>query len=100
MSKRILRCEYVGGVLPHERPLCEKFEYELLPYLEKMGAYIGELAMMGHKPSEEIILRHNGFLKGGPDARQYNFNRLVRAMRTFRHDWEETKQSYSTPSVH
>jgi hypothetical protein len=88
-----LKCEYVGGVLPHERHLCERFEEEMLPYLVKMGPYIGELAMEGHAVCEEIMLRHNGMLKGGPEQRQWNYNRLVRCLRKFRAEWGDMKRS-------
>lgn len=86
-----MKCQYVGGVLPHERPLLERFEQDMLPYLEKMGPYIGELAMSGHEVCEEIILRHNGILNGGPQQRQWNYNRLLRCLRTFRGQWNEIK---------
>jgi len=90
-----LRCEYLGGVLPEERALCERFEEQLLPYLEKMGPYIGELAMEGHEVCEEIILRHNGILRGGPQQRQWNYNRLVRCLRKFKAEWAGMKNAVS-----
>ncbi len=87
-----LKCQYVGGVLPHERHLLERFEEEMLPYLNKMGPFIGELAMEGHEVCEEIILRHNGLLNGGPQQRQWNYNRLLRCLRAFRSEWDRMKQ--------
>lgn len=94
-----LKCQYVGGVLPEERYLLERFEDEMLPYLEKMGPYIGELAMEGHKVCEEIILRHNGMLNGGPQQRVWNFNRLKRCLRAFQSEWNELKKMTSSGVV-
>lgn len=98
-----MRYEYPGGVMPHERHLIERFEDEILPYVEKHGPYIGELAMAGHKVAEEVILRHNGFMKGGPDQRPYNFRMLVRALKHWRREWDAMKRSakaMSSGTVH
>lgn len=88
-----LKYEYEGGVLPHEKYLCERFEDEIMPYVTKYGPYIGQLAMMGDKNCEEILLRHNGFLRSGPEQRKYNYTRLVRCLRTFKAQWHEVKKA-------
>jgi hypothetical protein len=92
------RYEYAGGVLPEDEALIEQFERELLPYLEKMGPYIGELAMgnpekgvPGWKVAEEIVLRHNGLLHGMPVARRFNLARLMAALSIWKERWEEVR---------
>ena len=85
-----LRYEWPGATAENI-PLIEKFERELLPFLEKYGPYIGEMAQEGHPAAEEIILRHNGFQHGMPEARQFNFDRLVLALKAWKSDWEMAK---------
>lgn len=91
MSRFTPKFEYPGGVLDHERDLIEKFERDVLPFTEKYGSFIGQLAMSGHEISEEVILRHQGFMRGGPDQRPYNFRMLVRALKKWKREWESCK---------
>ena len=80
------------GATPACTPLIEKFERDLLPWLEKMGPWIGQAAMeLDHPAAKEILLRHQGFQHGMPEARAYNFALLVKAMKAFQLDWEATK---------
>ncbi len=82
-----LRFEYPGGVLPHEVPLIEKFETEILPFVEKNGTEIGERAMQGDVDCEQIIRRHHLFVGGLAHLRQTNFRMLVAALKR----WESKR---------
>jgi len=79
---------YCGGVLPEERHLVEKFEDELVPYLEKHGPRIGEAAMQGDRDAEAVILGYHRFVNGLPELRQQNFNTCVAALKR----WEGKRQ--------
>lgn len=70
---------YCGGVLPEERGLVDRFE-ELIPYLEKHGSKIGEMAVHGDKDAEAVILGYHRFINGMPQLRERNFNLCVRAL--------------------
>lgn len=78
-----MRFEYVGGVLPEETALIEKFEGELLPFLEEHGAMIGEAAMTGDADAESVILAYQRFIGGLPLLREENFNLCVAALKRF-----------------
>jgi hypothetical protein len=70
---------YAGGVLPEERPVVEKFENEIVPYVEKNGGRIGESAMQGDLDAEEVIRRYSQFINGMPEFRQANLRLCVQA---------------------
>lgn len=72
---------YCGGVLPEEIPLVEKFEDEIVPFVQKHGPRIGEMAMHGDMDAEQVILRYNQFVNGMPQFRTTNFRMCVAALK-------------------
>lgn len=80
---------YAGGVTPEERPLVEKFEDELVPYLEKNGSRIGEAAMKGDLDAENVILGYHRFINGMPALRRTNFGLCLNALKR----WEAKSAS-------
>lgn len=70
-------------VAPHEVPLVERFESDVLPYLERRGSYIGEAAMQGDRVCEEIIRAAHLFMVGLPQLRLKNYASLVHHLKTF-----------------
>lgn len=75
------RYEYPGGVLPEERPLIERFETDVLPFVVRHGSEIGESAMQGDLDCEEIIRRHRLFVEGMPHLRPANYRLLTAALK-------------------
>lgn len=75
------RYEYPGGVLPEERPLIERFESDVLPFVMRHGSEIGESAMQGDMDCEEIIRRHRLFVEGMPHLRPANYRLLTAALK-------------------
>jgi hypothetical protein len=90
-----VKFDYPGGILPHERPMIERFEDEVVPYIEREGPRIGEQAMFGDAVAGEIINRYRLFVEGLPDLRQTNYKLLVHALKT----WQRTDHS-ERGSVH
>lgn len=72
-----MKFDYAGGVLPEERPTIERFESDVLPFIEKNGGRIGEKAMQGDLVAEEVIRRYNQFLNGMPEMRPWNLKLLI-----------------------
>lgn len=72
---------YAGGVLPHEKVTIERFEDQVIPYLERHGPKVGEMAMHGDLDAEEVIVRYNGVVNGHPAWREFNFRRLCSALK-------------------
>lgn len=68
-------------ILPHERPMIEKFEDEIIPYMEREGPRIGEFAMSGDLNATEIINRYRLFCEGVPEMRPANYKLLVKALK-------------------
>lgn len=84
-----MKYSYPGGVLPEEISLMEKFEDEILPYTQKHGAQIGEMAMNGDLAAEEIIRRQHLFVMGLPEYRKFNLQLLIKAMK----QWESRRST-------
>lgn len=76
-----MRFEYAGGVLPEERPLVERFESDVLPYIQKHGSEIGDAAMKGNTTAEEVIRRYNLFLNGMPEFRAFHLKLMIAALK-------------------
>lgn len=74
-----MRFEYPAGVLPEERPIVERFEDEIVPYVEKYGGSIGEAAMRGDLDAEEVIRRYHHFVNGMPHLRAWNLKLVTAA---------------------
>lgn len=72
---------YCGGVLPEEQHLVERFENDLIPFLEKHGSQIGEAAMTGDADAEAVILGYHRFINGLPAMRQQNFALCTAALK-------------------
>lgn len=84
-----MKYDYPGGVLPHERQMIERFEDEVVPFVEKHGPQIGEFAMYGDKNAAEIINRYRLFVEGLPDLRTANYKLLVRALK----QWQQLQNT-------
>jgi hypothetical protein len=84
-----VKFDYPGGILPHERPMIERFEDEVVPYIEREGPRIGEIAMQGDAVAAEIIARYRLFVEGLPDLRATNYKLLVRALKA----WQRTEHT-------
>lgn len=78
-----MRFEYVGGVMPEERPTIEVFERDVVPYVEKHGGFIGAAAMQGDMDAEEVIRRYNMFVNGLPHLRAANLRACVQAIKRY-----------------
>lgn len=78
-----MRFEYAGGVADHEKQTIERFENDVLPYIERHGPRIGESAMQGDLDALEIIQRYRGFTEGMPDYRPMQLKRLILALKTW-----------------
>lgn len=76
-----MKCEYAGGVLDHEKPTIERFENDVLPYIQKHGPKIGESAMQGDDDAKEVIVRYRGFTEGMPDYRPQHLKNLIAALK-------------------
>lgn len=76
-----MKYEYAGGVLDEERQTIARFEDEVVPYLQRRGQKVGEMAMAGDLDAEEVIRRYNGVVNGDPLWRTFNFNRLCEALK-------------------
>ena len=74
---------YAGGVLDHEKPTIERFERDVLPYVTKLGAEIGERAMQGNQDAEEVIKRYNQFLNGMPEYRPVALKLMTAALKRY-----------------
>jgi hypothetical protein len=72
---------YCGGVLEHERHLVERFEDEVIGYVEKHGARIGEAAVSGDADAEAVILGYHRFVNGLPELRQANYRLCIAALK-------------------
>lgn len=78
-----MRFDYPGGVMPEERPIVERFERDLVPYIERHGSEIGERAIQGDLDAEEIIRRYRLFIEGMPHLRNFNLKLLTGAAKRF-----------------
>lgn len=76
-----MKFEYPSGVLPEERPIVDKFESEIVPYVQKHGGYIGEAAMQGDLDAEEVIRRYHLFVNGMPHLRPENLRFCTAALK-------------------
>lgn len=84
-----MKFDYPGGVLPHERDMIERFEDEVVPYIDREGPRIGEAAMQGDPVATEAINRYRLFVEGLPDMRPTNYALLVRALKR----WSSTEHT-------
>lgn len=73
--------EYPAGVLPEERPTIERFEDQVVPYVQKHGSRIGESAIQGDLDAEEVIRRYNHFVNGMPHLREFNLKLLISSLK-------------------
>lgn len=78
-----MRFDYPAGVLPEERPVVERFEDLVVPYVESHGSEIGEAAMTGNRNAEEIIRRYDLFIKGMPEMRPLNLTLCIAALKRY-----------------
>jgi hypothetical protein len=78
-----VKYDYPGGVFPEERPIIEVFERDVVPYVEKNGGRIGEMAMRGDLDAEEVIRRYNQFINGMPHLRRFNLKLCFSALKRF-----------------
>ena len=76
-----MRFEYAGGVLEHEKYTIERFENDVLPYIEKHGPRIGESAMHGDEDARQVMLAYRGFTEGMPDYRPQNLKKMIAALK-------------------
>jgi hypothetical protein len=76
-----MKFEYPAGVLPEERPIVERFEEEVVPYVLKHGGRIGEAAMRGDLDAEEVIRSYGLFITGMPHLRGANLKLCVAALK-------------------
>lgn len=76
-----MKYDYAGGVLPEERPVIDRFEADVLPYVQKNGPWIGEAAMQGDMDAEEVIRRYNLFVNGMPHLRPVNLRICIAALK-------------------
>lgn len=76
-----MKYDYPGGILPHEKQMIERFEDEVVPFVEREGPKIGDFAMMGDDIAAEIIKRYGLFVAGLPGFRETNYKLLVRALK-------------------
>ena len=76
-----MKYNYPAGVLPEERPVVEKFEDEVMPYVQKHGPRIGEMAMQGDVDAEQVIFRYNQFVNGMPHLRAWNLKLCIAALK-------------------
>lgn len=76
-----MKFDYAGGVLPHERPVIERFEADVLPYIEKHGSQLGECAMQGDTDCTEVIQRYQQFTQGDPSYRQSCLGHMIAALK-------------------
>ena len=76
-----MKFDYVGGVMPEERPTVEQFERDVLPYIEKHGGRIGETAMQGDEDATEAINRYRLFVEGMAHLRPHNLKLLIGALK-------------------
>ena len=76
-----MKHDYVGGVLPEERSTIERFERDVLPYVEKHGPRIGEAAMEGDVDAEEVIRRYRLVVEGMAHLREFNLKLLIGALK-------------------
>ncbi len=83
-----MKYDYPSGVLPEERPVVEKFEDEVVPYVERNGPRIGEAAMQGDLDAEMVIRRYSQFINGMPHLRPWNLKLCIQALKR----WEAKSQ--------
>jgi len=76
-----MRFDYAGGVLPHERQVIERFEADVLPYVERHGSQIGDRAMQGDLDCQEVIKRYRQFTQGDPSYRQACLDHMIAALK-------------------
>ncbi len=76
-----MRFEYAGGVLDHERRTITEFEGSVLPYLERHGSMIGEMAMANDNDAFKVIKHYRAFVEGDPTWREHNLRMLVSALK-------------------
>lgn len=67
--------------MQEERPIVERFEADVLPYVEKNGPWIGEAAIRGDLDAEEVIRRYNLFVNGMPHLRAENLRICIAALK-------------------
>ena len=76
-----MKFDYPGEIQPQERYLLERFEDDVVPYLEQHGPWIGESAMQGDEDAEEVIRRYRLLIDGLPEMRTANYHMLVSALK-------------------
>jgi len=76
-----VRYDYPGGVLPEERGVIERFETEVMPFVEKNGGRLGEAAMQGNLDAEQAIMKYHHFINGMPHLREVNLKALISALK-------------------
>ena len=86
-----MKYAYAGGVLPEERQTIERFELDVMPFVEKNGGRIGECAMRGDLDATEVIRRYNQFCSGMPHLREWNLKILIGALKR----WQSNTTNYT-----
>ena len=76
-----MKFDYVGGITNEERPMIERFEADVVPYLQKHGGRIGESAMKGDPVAETAIRSYRMFVEGIPEMRAFNYALLVKSLK-------------------
>jgi len=76
-----MKYEYPAGVAPEEVYIVERFEDEILPFVQKHGPELGEAAMAGDLNAHAVILAFHRFINGMPQFRQANFEMCVSALK-------------------
>lgn len=72
---------YPGGVPQEQAYMVERFEADIVPYLEREGPKIGDAAMKGDAVAIEAINAYRMFVEGVPEARASNYARLVKSLK-------------------
>lgn len=76
-----MRFDYPDGVLPEERPIVEKFERDVLPFIERHGSQMGDDAVKGDLDAEEVIRRYKLFVEGMAHLRAQNLRIMIAALK-------------------
>jgi hypothetical protein len=76
-----MKFDYPGGVANEEAPMIERFESDVIPYLQKHGSLIGDLAMKGDPVAETAIRSYRMFVQGVPEMRAFNYALLVKSLK-------------------
>ena len=70
-------------MLPHEKQTIERFENDVLPYIQKNGPRIGDSAMKGDLDALQVMKLYRAFTEGMPSYRDRNLKKLIAALKTW-----------------